>query len=134
MLVEQIDVIGLHTFQAAIHSGPNMGRLTVDAAIVHARIGVDVPTKLGGDLHLIAERQESLAHHLLVRKWTIGLGGIEEVDAALDRLADEADHLRPILKFAGFAIAHAAQRESRHFETAFAELSLFHHALLEFIG
>src|SRR5689334_21820588 len=134
MLVEQIDVIGLQASQAAIHSRPDMGRLTVDAALVHARIGVDVPTELGSNLHLIAERQESLAHHLLVRQWTVGLGGVEEVDAALDRFADEADHLGPILKFPGFAIAHAAQRESRYFETAVAELSLLHHTLLEFTG
>jgi len=37
-------------------------------------------------------------------------------------LADEGDHFRPILKRAGFAVAHAAQRKkSRHFETVVAE-------------
>ena len=80
MLVEQIDVIGLQASQAAIHSGPDMGGLTVDATLVDARIGVDVPTELGGDLHLIVERKESLAHHLLVRQWTIGLGGVQAAE------------------------------------------------------
>ena len=40
------------------------------------------------------------------------LCGVKEIDAALHRFANEGDHLRSILKFAGLAIAHAAQRES----------------------
>ena len=130
MLVEEIDIVGLEASQAAFDSFPDMGRLAVDAAMVHAGVGVDVPTELGGDLDLVAERHEGFAHHHLVRERTIGLGGVEEIDAALDRLADEGDHLRPILKFAGLAIAHAAQREGRHFETAVTELALLHHDLL----
>jgi hypothetical protein len=46
MLVEQIDVIGLQASQAASHSGPDMGRLSVNATLVDARIGVDVQPNL----------------------------------------------------------------------------------------
>ena len=130
MLVEEIDIVGPEAFQAAIDSFPDMGRLAIDATMVHARVGIDVPTELGGDLHLIAERHEGFAHHHLVRERAIRLGGVKEIDAAFDRLANEGDHLRPILKFAGLAIAHAAQRESRYLETAVTEPALLHHDLL----
>ena len=130
MLVEEIDIVGSEASQAAIDSFPDVGRLAVDATMVHARVGIDVPTELGGDLHLIAERHEGFAHHHLVRERAIRLCSVKEIDAALDRLANEGDHLRPILKFAGLAIAHAAQREGRYLETAVTEPALLHHDLL----
>src|SRR4051794_23768692 len=129
MLIEQIDVVGLEPFQAAFDGGPDMGWLAVDAAMVHAGVRVDVPAKLGGDLDLVAQRLEGLAHHRLIRQGTIGFGGVEEIDAALYRLANEGDHLRPILNFTRFAISHAAQRECRHFKAACTQLSLVHHYL-----
>jgi hypothetical protein len=58
MLVKQIDMFGLEASQAALDSGLDMVGLAVDAAMVHAGISVDVPTGIGGDLHLVAERQE----------------------------------------------------------------------------
>ena len=42
MLVEQIDMRGLEASQAAFDSGPDVGRLAVDGAMVHARIGTVV--------------------------------------------------------------------------------------------
>jgi hypothetical protein len=84
-------LFGLEASQAALDSGFDVLRLTVDAAIVQACVGIDIPTEFGGDFHLVAEWRESVAHHLLIRKRTINLGGIEEVNAALDRFADEVN-------------------------------------------
>ena len=61
------------------------GRL-VDAAVL-ARLGIDVEAELGGDHHPVAHRPQRLADHLLVGEGAIDLGGVEEGDAALDRVA-----------------------------------------------
>jgi hypothetical protein len=84
-----------------------MVRLAVDPVMTHAGIGINVPAELGGDQNLVAQRLERFAYHDLVGKRAVGLGRVKEVNTALDRLVDESDHFGPVLKLAGFAIAHA---------------------------
>jgi hypothetical protein len=56
-------------------------------------IGIDIPSKLGGDHHPITKRREGFPDQLFVRKWAVGLGGIEERDALFNRRLDERDSM-----------------------------------------
>ena len=57
---------------------------------------IDVEAELGGDHHLVADRRQRLADQLLVGERAVDLGGVEERDAAVDRGADQRDHLCPV--------------------------------------
>ena len=57
---------------------------------------VEVEAELRRDHDLVADRRERLADELLVRERAVDLRGVEERDAALDRRADERDHLAAV--------------------------------------
>ena len=59
VLVEEVDTVGPQPPEAALDGAPDLVRLAVDAAAMHARLRVDVPAELGGDLHLVAHRREA---------------------------------------------------------------------------
>ena len=98
----------------------------VHAALPGLDARVEVEAELGGDHDLVADRRERLADQLLVRERAVGLGGVEEGDAALDGGADQRDHLLPVRRRAvGEAHAHAAEAEGRDLE-ALSECALLH--------
>ena len=102
---------------------------------VHAGNGIDIPAKFGGNFDLIAERQERFADHLFIGERTIRFCSVKKIDAALDRLADEGDHFRPVPKQPRLAVTHASQGVGRDFKSAAAELTLLHrNCLLAFSG
>ena len=62
---------------------------------------VEVEAELRRDHDLVADGLERLADELLVRERPVDLRGVEEGDAALDRRADQRDHLLPVGGSAG---------------------------------
>ena len=103
-------MVGVQALQTAFDRPPNVVRPAVDAAVMGSGLGIDVPAEFGGDLHAVAHRRQRFADHLLVAERPIGFRGIEEVDAAVDRIANQRDHLCPVGNLACLAVAHAAQR------------------------
>lgn len=101
--------------------GPAVG---AEAALAGLR--VDVEAELGGDDHLAADRLQRLADQFLVGEGTVGLGGVEQGDAAVVGGMDELDHL---LLVGGRAVhgghAHAAQAEGGDFQVV-SEFAGFH--------
>ena len=80
-----------------------------------------------GEHDLVADGSERLAHQLLVAERAVGLGGVEEGDAALDSRADEGDRFRFVRRWPiALAEAHAAQAEGRDRQFAASECSLLH--------
>src|ERR1051326_6341951 len=67
--------------------------LLLKASTARARLQIDVETELGGDDDLVPYGSEGFAHEFFIRKRTIGFGGVEQRDAALDRRAKECDRL-----------------------------------------
>ena len=82
---------------------------------------VDVPAEFRGNDDLATERLQRLANHILVLPRTINFGRVKESDAALDRAAQESDHLGAVNRL---AIAHAAKPEGGDFK-ALSECALF---------
>ena len=56
MLVENIDVIGPEPLEASFDGSFDMIGFAVDAAVVHARVRIDVPAKFGRDLDSVPDR------------------------------------------------------------------------------
>jgi hypothetical protein len=90
-------------------------------------IRVEFEAELGRDHDLLAHRRKGFAHEFFVRIRPVGLGRVEEGDAALEGRPNEGDHL---LLVGGWAIpeahAHAAEPDGRDFQVAGSKLSLLH--------
>ena len=125
VLVEQVDAVRPEPPERALDGAPDVVGPAVDPAVVDPGVGIDVPAELGGDLHPVAHRLQRLADHLLVGEGTVDLGGVEEVHAALDRGAQQLDHLRPVGQLPRLAVAHGAERQRRHLQPL-AQPSLLH--------
>ena len=91
VLIEQVDAIGAQPFQRRIGDLPDMLRPAVHAKVRDRR--AECVAELGRDHDLVAERSEGFAHEFLVPVRAIGLGGVEECDAALDRRSDQPDRI-----------------------------------------
>src|SRR5262249_870531 len=67
------------------------------------------------------------AHQFFVDEWAISLRRIEERHAAFDGCPNERNHLLLVgWRAISRTHSHAAQSESRDFETPFSEFALFH--------
>ena len=91
VLVEQVDGVGAQPPQRAVDGGADVLGPAGDAGLV--AVLVEGEAELGGDDDLVADRLERLADELLVVERAVDLGGVEEGDAAVDRGAQERDHL-----------------------------------------
>src|SRR5450830_506401 len=124
VLVEQVNAVGTQVLERVLdHRSDTLG------AAVHTRRDVAVlEAELGGNHHLVTHRRQGLAHHFFVQ-CAIGLGGVEEGHATLDRLPDQL-HCSGAVNTRTVAIAqtHAAHAEGRDLQATAAQLTLFHEA------
>ena len=56
-------------------------------------VGIESEAELRGDDDLVAHWRERFTDHLLIYVWTVHLGGIEEVDAAIDGSPHDRNHV-----------------------------------------
>ena len=125
VLVVEVDVIGAKPLQAALDRLADLSRLAVGVATMLASLLIDIPAEFGGNDDLVAHAGEGFPDHLLVGPRAVGLGGIEEVHAALEGCVQQRDHFWPVGNVASLAVAHGAERQRRDFE-ALAEFALLH--------
>jgi hypothetical protein len=128
MLIEEVDGVDVEPMEGFLG-----GLLDVLGPAIQADLlafGTEFEAEFGCDHHLTAERSQRFAHELFVRERTVGLGGVEERNAAFDRRPDQGDHL---LLVGGRAVAvahsHASEPESRHLQLAVSQSSLPHSRL-----
>jgi hypothetical protein len=81
-----------------------------------------------GDDDLLAHGREGLADEFLVAIRAVDLGGVEEGDSAVDRGAQQVDHLAAVARVRAEALAHAhaAEPERGHLQLAGAQDALVH--------
>jgi hypothetical protein len=104
---------------------PDVLRPGVEA--VAAAVRLDAEAELRGDDDLLAEGRERLTEQLLVRERAVGLGRVEERDAALDGSADNGNGILPVGGGAvGRAQAHRSITERRDFEVARPQRARLH--------
>ena len=83
----------------------------------------DLDAELGGQHHAVTMRGQHPADERLVVAVAVGVGGVEERDAQVDRPAQDRDH---VLAAAGvLAVAHGhAHRAQPDHEAALAEVAV----------
>ena len=81
-------LVGVEPPQGVLDGGADVLGAAVQAGGAAA---VEGETELGGDHHLVSDRSQRPADELLVGERPVDLGGVEERDAEVDRLADERD-------------------------------------------
>src|SRR5258707_763118 len=106
-LIEQIDRVDFQALQRGLRDFADVVGSTVQADLFP---GFDLEAEFGGDRHSSAERRQRLADQFLVCIRTVDLSRVEEGDTALNRRADQGDHLLPIpCRTIAKAHAHAAE-------------------------
>jgi hypothetical protein len=125
----QVHVFGAEPSQARIdlaHDGP-----AGQAGAVRSR--AHPAMHLGGDHHLVARREilQRPPDDLFARAIGIDIGGIEEIDPALERLLDERAALLlvqgpAVIAALGDAVAHAAETNTRDIQPGPAKLHIIH--------
>jgi len=126
----EVDVVHPEPRQAGVDLGED--RLARQPGAVGAR--PHAPIDLGGDDDLVAagEIADRAAENLLAVAERIAVGGVEEIDAGVDRFPDK----RPafllaeapgVIAAVAATIAHATKADARDVEAGAAELGVFHH-------
>ena len=93
-----------------------------------------VEVDLGRENNLVARNTKRLqggAEVFLARAVRVAVGGVEEVDAKIERMRDHLRRLlqgeRPQLEVVErLAIGHAADADAADFDVCFSEFSVFH--------
>ena len=84
-------------------------------------------TELGGDERLVAAIVEGRAQQALIGAEAVELGGVEVVDAEVQRLVQQLDGVGFVHRLAiGDRHAHAAQADSIHVPAGAADLATDH--------
>jgi hypothetical protein len=124
VLVEQVDGLDPEALERALHALLDLLGPAVDNLLP---AGVDRDPELGGNHDVRANGSEALSQQLFICERPIGLGGVEERDAAFDGRPKQRDHLPPV---GGRAIAvahsHAAKPDGRDLQVAVSKRSLLH--------
>ena len=128
----QVDEVGAEALQAGVDLREDGLPRQAHAVgpLVHPLVD------LGRDHDLAAPRvvEQRPADDLLARSGRIHVGGVEEVDAEVERLLQERPARRlaegpDVAAAVGLAVAHAAEAEARDVEAGAAELGVFHGAV-----
>jgi hypothetical protein len=72
----------------------------------------DLPAELGGNDDLVPDGGEGFAEEFLVEVGAVDLGGVEEGDPEVDRLAQDGDHGAPAAGVGPVALGHAHGAEA----------------------
>src|SRR4029077_3916094 len=125
VLVEEIDAVDLEPLERSVGHLLDVLRSAIEAPLPPVRI--EFKAELGRDDDLLAHRGERFAQELFVPIWAVGLGRVEEGDAAGDGRSKQRDHL---VLVGGRAVAeahsHAAEADGRNLQVAVPESPLLH--------
>jgi hypothetical protein len=126
--VIEVDVIDAETTQRRLAGLPDMAWAAIDPPL-HARLRTDEP-ELRRQHGSIATSRESLADVLL--RSAVGVGGVQQRDAELERAMDQRHRRRLVAHAAGVRVrdsdAHATEPDRRHPRTTIAQCSKLHAA------
>ena len=96
MLVEEIDVIGAQAPQLGLDDLADVFRPAVPTASSCTGLGIDVEAELGAQDDLAADALQRLADDLLGKERAVGLGRVDQGDAAINGPANQRDGRSPV--------------------------------------
>src|ERR1039458_9118126 len=124
MLVIEVDLLDAETLQTCIATladifGPAVHTEKRTLCIT------DIP-KLGRQNHLVSAALDRPTHEFFVVPASIHVGGVEEVDAKIERPMYGGDGFLVVARAVEFRHSHAAQAERRDGQSLGSQFSLFH--------
>ena len=112
MLVIEIDHIDAEPLQARLAGGADI--VGSPAHPAEASVGAAHVSELGGEEHAFPPVRDRPPDQLLVAADAVHVGGVEEVDALLDRPVNGRDRFRIVARAVKFGHAHAAEADRRN--------------------
>jgi hypothetical protein len=126
MLVEQVDRVDAQPLQRRVADLSDVLGSVIHAGLL-ARLWINREAEFGGDHHLVSYGLQGLTDNLLVGEGAVDLGGVEEGDAPIHRLADQRDALLLGQRVTVAEVQpHAAEADGRDFQIAFSKFALLH--------
>jgi hypothetical protein len=124
VLVVEVDDVDAKAAEAGFAGLLNVGGLAVDA---HPSAGIIAYiAELRGEKNFIATIANGAADQLLIVSASVDVGGIEEVDAKVERSMDGLNGLFVIGGAVELRHAHAAESDCREGNFGFVELAILH--------
>ena len=117
-----VDVVGAEVLQALVDRRDD----ALAAAVAQVRLVAVVHAELGDDDRLVATLAERLAERAFGGAHAVALGGVEAVDAEVERAADGAHELRLLDVAVAAADLPAAVADGRDLEAGPSERSMLH--------
>ena len=128
MLVIKIDCLHPESPQAALAGPAHVIRFAIHSA-PSGVIGIADDTILRSDNNLLTASTNSFADQLFVSKWSVHIGGVEEVNAKLQRTMNRGQRLIVITSAVEFRHPHAAQAHGGNREPAASQFASLHKCL-----
>src|SRR5579863_6474654 len=128
MLIEQINGVYFKPLQRPVDALSDVFRLTIQADRMRVTVGINLKPEFGCDQHLVADRRESFTYKFFIHERSVDLSGVEEIDTAFHRVANEGDHLlpRPCHRPVAGTQSHAAKSDGRDFQAAITKFPFLH--------
>ena len=118
-------VVDAKTREARLERAAHVFRAAVEAA--HRRIlRVAQDAEFGGEEDFVAAAADRAPDELLVGVRTVDVGGVEEVDAEVERAMDRRDRFGVVAAGVEVAHPHAAEADGGDFGTVATQLALLH--------
>jgi hypothetical protein len=132
VLVVEVDVVQAETLQRALAGPLDVLGAAVDAAALSI-VGVADDPELRREHDLIAAIGDRAPDEALVGVRAVDVGGVEEVDAELERAVDDGDRLVVVVRAIELGHAHAAEAEGGNRGAGAAQGACLHagHAIAE---
>jgi hypothetical protein len=124
MLVVEVDRVDTEALEAGLAGAPDVRRASVDEVPGAVR-APDLP-ELGREHDTLPPAGQRVAKELLVVPPPVHVGGIQEVEAQVERAVDHRDRHGVVALPVGARHRHAAEPESRHPQRAVAEQPVVH--------
>ena len=123
MLVIEIDHLDAEALQARLACAHHVLRAAIDVLLA---IGGLHLAELRRHHHALAPAAQRFTEQLLVVPPAIHIGGVEEVDALVERIVDDADRLFVVRVAIDAGHRHQAETNRRNLDAAIAERAHFH--------
>ena len=128
VLVVEVDDVDAESAQRSVTGLRHVLGLAVDA--LERAVLTTLIAELGRQDDLVASALDGPSHEFLVLEWAVHVGGVEEVDAAVERLVNRGNRLAVVAHAVELAHTHAAEALRGDLEVL-TQLATFHdHSLM----